>query len=69
MLDYIGMIGGALDGRRFWVSGFVPERGGEVFPVGTLVVNITGSFRYRILCRFHGPGRVISYVTRLRHSS
>jgi len=39
------MLGGALGtGARFWVSGFVAEKAGEFFPLGTLVVNVTGSF-------------------------
>ena len=39
------MLGGALgSGARFWASGFVGERFGEVFPLGTLFVNVTGSF-------------------------
>jgi len=64
MLDYIlVMAGGALGtGARFWVSGFVAERGGELVPLGTLLVNVTGSFA-RVLCRFHRPGRVLSYLT------
>jgi CrcB protein len=46
MLNYIlVMLGGALGtGARFWTSGIVAERAGEFFPVGTLLVNITGSF-------------------------
>lgn len=28
---------------RYWLSGVVAERFGEVFPLGTLVVNVTGS--------------------------
>jgi CrcB-like protein, Camphor Resistance (CrcB) len=28
---------------RYWLSGIVAERFGEVFPVGTLVVNVIGS--------------------------
>jgi CrcB protein len=46
MLNYISvMLGGALGtGARFWVSGVVAEQIGELFPVGTLVVNVTGSF-------------------------
>jgi fluoride exporter len=28
---------------RYWLSGVVAERFGEVFPVGTLVVNVIGS--------------------------
>jgi CrcB protein len=39
------MLGGALGtGARFWASGLVAERFGEVFPWGTLFVNVSGSF-------------------------
>jgi CrcB protein len=46
MLNYIWiMLGGALGtGARYWASGLVAERFGEVFPLGTLFVNVTGSF-------------------------
>src|SRR4051812_20521664 len=46
MLNYIWVvIGGAIGtGARFWVSGFVAQRGGEFFPLGTLLVNVSGSF-------------------------
>src|SRR5436305_8367449 len=46
MLNYIVvMLGGALGtGARFWPSGIVAGRVGEFFPLGTLVVNVTGSF-------------------------
>ena len=46
MLNYFWvMVGGALGtGARFWASGFVAQRYGEFFPLGTLVVNVTGSF-------------------------
>ena len=46
MVNYLWvMLGGALGtGARFWASGFVAERFGEFFPLGTLVVNVTGSF-------------------------
>jgi fluoride exporter len=46
MLSYLWvMLGGALGtGARFWLSGIVASRFGEFFPVGTLVVNVTGSF-------------------------
>ena len=58
MLDYIlVMAGGALGtGARFWVSGFVAERGGELFPLGTLVVNVTGSFAIGFFAAFMDPG-------------
>jgi CrcB protein len=46
MFSYLWvMLGGALGtGARFWLSGIVASRFGEFFPVGTLVVNVTGSF-------------------------
>jgi CrcB protein len=46
MLNYLWvMIGGALGtGARFWFSGFIGQRFGEFFPMGTLAVNISGSF-------------------------
>ena len=46
MLTYFWiMFGGALGtGARFWASGMVAERFGEVFPLGTLFVNVSGSF-------------------------
>jgi CrcB protein len=46
MLTYFWiMLGGALgSGARFWASGLVAENFGEVFPWGTLFVNVTGSF-------------------------
>ena len=37
--------GSALGGvGRFWLSGVIAQRVGEIFPWGTLVVNVTGSF-------------------------
>jgi CrcB protein len=46
MLNYfVVMLGGALGtGARFWASGLVAQRVGEFFPLGTLTVNVTGSF-------------------------
>jgi CrcB protein len=38
-------IGSALGGMaRYWCSGFVARLVGEVFPWGTLIVNVSGSF-------------------------
>jgi CrcB protein len=38
-------IGGALGSvGRFWLGGLVAARFGETFPLGTLFVNVTGSF-------------------------
>ena len=68
MLEYIlVMVGGALGtGARFWVSGFVAERGGEFFPLGTLVVNITGSFAVGFLAAFMDPEGSFLMPPRLR---
>jgi len=49
-------IGGGLGTLlRWWVSGWVAERVGEVFPWGTLVVNVTGSFLVGLLAGLLGP--------------
>jgi fluoride exporter len=68
MLDYIlVMAGGALGtGARFWLSGFVAERGGELFPLGTLVVNVTGSFAIGSIAAFTDPEGVFLVSPRLR---
>jgi fluoride exporter len=57
MLNYIlVMLGGALgSGARFWVSGIVAEGAGEFFPLGTLVVNVTGSFIVGFFAAFTDP--------------
>lgn len=56
MLSYLFvMLGGALGtGARFWVSGFIAERAGEFFPLGTLAVNISGSFAVGFFAGFTG---------------
>jgi CrcB protein len=57
MLSYIVvMLGGALGtGARFWASGLIAERAGEFFPLGTLIVNITGSFAIGFFAAFADP--------------
>ena len=57
MLAYFWiMFGGALGtGARFWVSGLVAERYGEFFPLGTLFVNVTGSFVIGFFAAFTDP--------------
>ena len=51
------MLGGALGtGARFWASGMVAERFGEVFPLGTLLVNISGSFVIGFFAGLTDPG-------------
>ncbi len=46
MLSYLWVsLGGALgSAARFWISGMVAQRYGQTFPLGTLTVNVTGSF-------------------------
>ena len=45
-IEYLWIaLGSALGGvGRYWLSGVIARRFGEAFPVGTLVVNATGSF-------------------------
>jgi len=56
MFSYVlVMLGGALGtGARFWMSGFIAERAGEFFPLGTLVVNVSGSFVVGFFAGFTG---------------
>lgn len=58
MLSYLWvMLGGALGtGARFWASGLIGERYGDVFPLGTLFVNISGSFLLGFIAGLAEPG-------------
>ena len=50
-------VGGALGSLgRFWLSDWVAERYGMVFPWGTLVINITGSFLIGMFYALYEPG-------------
>ena len=55
------MLGGAVGtGLRMWLSGLLAARYGETFPVGTLIVNITGSFVISFFAGLAGPdGRLL----------
>ena len=68
MVGYVlVMLGGALGtGARFWVSGFVAERAGEFFPLGTLIVNISGSFVIGFFAAFTDPEGVVLVSPRFR---
>ncbi len=46
MLTYCWIIlgGGLGSAARFWVSGFLASRYGSTFPLGTMLVNISGCF-------------------------
>lgn len=54
-------IGGAVGSlARFWVSGFMARQAGEVFPWGTLLVNVTGCFVIGLFAVLTGPeGRLV----------
>lgn len=58
MMTYLCIgLGGALGSiARHWLSGVIAERGGQLFPVGTLVVNVTGSFVIGFFATMTGPG-------------
>ena len=68
MVSYaLVMLGGALGtGARFRMSGFVAERAGESFPLGTLLVNTTGSFVIGFLAAFTDPEGEVLVSPRFR---
>ncbi len=68
MLTYFWiMLGGALGtGARFWASGLVAERMGETFPLGTLFVNVTGSFIIGFFATMTDPGGAFLVSPRVR---
>lgn len=49
-------IGGALGSiARFWLNGLISAQVGELFPWGTLIVNVTGSFVIGFIATIGGP--------------
>jgi len=68
MLNYIWvMLGGALGtGARFWLSGVVARLAGEFFPLGTLAVNVTGSFIIGIFAAVADPQRPFLIASKFR---
>jgi len=65
MLTYLWIaIGGALGSvGRFWLSGAVAQRYGETFPLGTLIVNISGSLAIGFFATLTSPdGRWLAPV-------
>ena len=65
-MEYVWIaLGSALGGvARYWLSGVVAQRFGEAFPVGTLIVNVSGSFVIGFVAALTNPdGRVLLSVT------
>ena len=63
MLSYFWVsLGGAIGSAgRFWISGLVAQRYGQIFPMGTLTVNATGSFLIGIFAALADPnGRFLA---------
>ena len=68
-IEYLWIaLGSALGGAaRYWLSGAIARRFGEAFPVGTLMVNVTGSFVIGFVAALTEPGgRVLLSVTARR---
>jgi fluoride exporter len=58
-------IGAALGGlSRYYLASFIQQRAGPDFPVGTLIVNITGSFLLGVIVRFALQSDIISAEAR-----
>jgi len=57
MLSYVWIgLGGALGSiARFWFSGYIARHFGEIFPWGTLLVNVSGSFVIGFFASITGP--------------
>ena len=57
MLNYVLVsLGGAIgSAARFWISGAIAQRYGTTFPLGTLAVNVTGSFVVGLLAAMTLP--------------
>jgi CrcB protein len=59
-------VGSAFGGvARFAVSGFIQQRAGPGFPMGTLVINITGSFLLGFLMRYSLQSSFVSPEMRI----
>ena len=63
MLNYLFIaLGSALGGiSRYWLTEFIAHRWRDDFPVGTLIVNVTGSFLVGFIAALtgiEGPARV-----------
>jgi fluoride exporter len=57
LMNYLAVWLGAGFGGvgRFWLGGIIARRFGEAFPLGTLVINVTGSFLISFFATATGP--------------
>jgi fluoride exporter len=65
-MEYLWIaLGSALGGvGRYWLSGVIARGFGEAFPIGTLVVNVTGSFLIGLVAALSEPeGRLLIHPT------
>lgn len=59
-------VGGALGCvSRYYLTAFIQQRMGPSFPVGTLIINITGSFLLGFIMRYALQSGAISAETRM----
>jgi fluoride exporter len=59
-------VGGALGCvSRYYLTAFIQQRAGPSFPVGTLIINITGSFLLGFIMRYALQSGAISAETRM----
>ncbi len=64
---WIGL-GSALGGMaRYWLSGVVGRFAGETFPLGTLVINVTGSFVIGFFATLTDPDGILLVKPQHRH--
>lgn len=64
---WIGL-GSALGGMaRYWLSGVVGRFAGETFPLGTLVINVTGSFVIGFFATLTDPDGILLVKPQYRH--
>jgi len=52
---WLGLGGGMGAIARFWANGVISRHIGETFPLGTLVINVTGSFIIGLFAALTGP--------------
>lgn len=64
MIWYVALGGAVGSAARFLLGSFAQQRSGLVFPVGTLLVNLTGSFLLGFLLRYFLEVPAVSPETR-----